>query len=285
MWSEYQLQSDVMEDTLDAAVLKAHKLERSFNRSPRLFFDVLLSLLCATSMVDIEYRQPTWESGYNFFAKDSHVKKAVEACRKMFSKNIFKYTTLTLQSFNEIFKGELASEKHQVLKDIVATLDLFKGDFSTSFYVLRHLNKNLLKNWAISFCKLRFLEPSGAVDMLKFDEEAATLVDPNELMTTVKRRLFKNNRTIMSFDDFDSAITHTHAILDKQDFTEHLEPLTRLLVNEYEIGVSRQTVLEDIARETGLVLHAESGQDQARFIMPTIPLKADIHKMAALLLL
>lgn len=289
MQSEYQLHSDVMEDTLDATVFKAHKLERSLNRSPRLFFDVLLGLLDATSMADVQYRQPTWEPDYDFFAKDSHVEKALDACKKLFSKNISKYTTLTLQSFNDIFKGEIASEKHQVLQDIVATLDLFKGDFSTSFFVLRHLNKHLLKQWAIFFCKLQFLEPTGAVDMLKFDEEAAAVVDPDELMTKVKKRLYENNRTstIRSFADFNSAVAHTHAILDERDFTEHLEPLTRLLVDEYEIGVNRQTVLEELAHETGLALHTESGQDtsQARFIMPVIPLKTDIHKMAALLLL
>ena len=277
-WSEYQLQSDVIEDSLDAVVLKVHKFERSFNGSPRLFFDMILSLLQVTSMADIEYRQPTWEPVYELLGDDVQVKKAVDACKKLFSKTISKYTTLTLQSFNDFFE-EHPAEKEQILKNIVEALKLFKGDFPTSFFVIRNLDENILKQWAISFCKLRSLEPTGAVDMLNFDKEAAFAVDPKVLITRVKKRLYKNNNIIKTYTDFDSAITHTHALLDKQDFTEHLEPLTRLLVDEYEIGSSRQTTINDIARETGLMVL------QDRFILPTINLKVNIHKMAALLLL
>lgn len=291
IWSDFQLQSDVMEDSLDAAVFKSNKLERSFNKSPRLFFDVLVGLLNSTSLKgDIEYRPPTWEASHEFLTKESHVEKAVEACRLLFAKNITKYTTLTLQSFNEIFRGKPSADRKDILRDIVAILGLFKGDFASSFFVLRHLNKHLLKQWAIKYSKLQYIEPTGAVDMLKFDDEAAAVVDPDELIIKVKKRLFRNNRTtsLRTYSDFDSVVEHSHAILDGQHAdADRLQALTRLLVDEYEISMSRHKVLKSIAQATGMTLYTESGQDpsESRFIMPTVPLKADIHKMAALLLL
>lgn len=292
LWSEHRLL--VADDTLDAAVFTTNKLERSFNKSPRLFFDVLVGLLKATSINEIEYTAekaaPAASSNVEYFTDEIHVEMAVAACRDLFKQRVTKYTSLTLQSFDGIFRGEPSTERVRIMEDIVSALELFKGDFATSFFVLRNLNKHLLKQWAIKFNKLQYIEPDTAVDLLRYEEEASAIVDPDVLITQVKRRLFRNNSTIAlkRFEDFDSAVALTHSILDnKEDFGEDLEALSKLLVSEYEISSDRRTAMDEVAQETGLAVYAEPGDslDGGRFIMPVVPMKVDIHKMAALLLL
>lgn len=293
LWNGFRLLSDISEDTLDAVVYSTNKLEKSFNRSPRLFFDILVSLLKTTSLEEggIEYRHTSWEPNYEFFTEDADVSKAVKVCGKLFKTRITKFTSLTLQSFNDIFKRTPRSEKIQVLQDIVAALDLFRGNFATSYFVLRHINKHLLKQWAIKFNKLQYVEPVEAVDFLGYDKEAAVVVNPDSLVLLVKRRLFQNNNTasLKTFEEFESAVNLMHSIMDNggrcQDDTD-LEALTKLLVNQYEISTRRRTALENIAKATGLALYVEPGEpDDIRLIMPAAPIKVDIHKMAALMLL
>jgi hypothetical protein len=295
LWANHKLL--IGEDTLDAAVFATNKLERSFNKSPRLFFDVLVGLLKVTSLKPdgIAYADPDGGGGgdHDYFTEELHVERAVQACRETFRTRISKYTCLTLQSFNDVYRGEPHTEKTRALEDIVSALKLFKGDFSTSFFVLRHLNKHLLKQWAIKFNKLQYVEPEAAVDLLRYEEEAAAAVNPDDLILQVKKRLFRNNSTVAlkRFEDFNSAVALTHSILDnggRCTSDTDLEDLTKLLVSEYEISNRRHTAMLDVSKETGLAVYVEPGDDpeeDCRLIMPVVKMKVDIHKMAALMLL
>lgn len=282
---------DIEEDGLEEAVVSMEKMEKVCNNSPRLFFDVFMTLLSETMQKgSVTIREPqSWQTMYEFFSKDAEINMAVERCRHEFSDRITKFTTITLDSFNDIFRGTPKGDKKAVLQDIMDTLRLLMGKFSTSFFILRHINKELLKQWAVNFKKLQYIEPKDAVDMLNFDQEAAVSVDPDHLLEKVKLRLYRNNKEplIRSFSDFCHAVDATNMLMDNTitGDTSHVDAVYRLLVDEYEISTDRNKVMESVCAATGLIIHRDTDTSNMRFVMPVTDMKVDIHKMAALLLL
>ena len=282
--------SDIYQDSLDCSVYKMNKLEREFNASPRLFFDVLMDLFAHTIQSSSpEYIETTWEDSFKFFNDETYIVKAIDKCKELFSKHISRYTSLSMDSFNDIFKGSLSKERTAVLGDIQQTIHLFSGDFPTTFFVLRHVNKHLLKQWAVYYKKVTFIEPTSAVNMLNFDEECAMLIDPDNLVERVTKRLFINNRCLQlkTYADFVNAIELTHSLLDSRTLSSETQvSLSRLLINEYEHTSDAHKLMEEISKVTGLTIHTDvsSPSQMKRFIMPVRDIKVDLHKMAALLL-
>lgn len=277
-------------DTMTTLVYRMTRLEKSLNRSPRLFADVLLELFKQTIQSgEVEYMSPTLEESVTFFDQVTDLDAWTESCKELFRKRISKYTTITLDSFAEVFKGKKRVRK-EALKHIVETLHLFLGDFPTSLFVLRQIDPNLLMQWAIYFRKFQYEDPAYPVDMLHFEKQVAESVGPQALYLRVMRRLFRNNKAsfLTTFDDFSRAVALTFQILDDPlccDDRKVVDELSGMLVNEYEVCVSTEHALKDLAEATGLVLHKNPGSDTNRLIMPTRHIAADIHKMAALLLL
>ena len=282
------------EDDLEAAVAIMNKLERSCNGCPRMFSDVILTLMKRTFQEgDTVYRGSLeWEKSYKFLAKESDAETAVDSCRKLFTKTITKYTTMTLTSFSDMFRETNRKDRETVLNDILSVLHLFTGNFASAFSIIRRLDKDTLKKWAAHYKKLQFVEPSGAVDLMNYDSEVSSSVDADALIDKVTYRLFKNNREITSsFQDFKECVAATHRLMDTglgNDNYDAVQTITRALVDEYEIQSDRESALKAVATATGLVLYKDNCGDlnaPYRLILPQTNLRADIHKMCAMLLL
>lgn len=285
---------DAEKDGLEETVVCIDKLEKTCNKWPRLFFDVFMSLLSETIQKGkLVVREPqNWQTKFKFLSSERDVNGAVDMWRREFNNRIARYTTITLDSFNDTFRGQPKTEKRGVLQDIMDTLHLLSGRFATSFFILKHVNKDLLKQWAVSFKKLQYIEPDDAVDMLNFDQEAAVSIDPDTLVERVMMRLYRNNKepTLRCFSDFKTAVEATADLMDRP-ITIHdkgVDTVHRLLVDEFEINTDRNVVMEKVCAVTGLTAFRDSigGSDNnLRIVMPVRKMKVDIHKMAALLLL
>ena len=287
---EYRLLTEVVgdEDSLESAIHTVNKAEKCLNNSPRVFSDALLYLLKCTLQKD-EVVYMGGDDDHKFFNNQTDINEAVSKFQTLFQNRIAKYTTLTLDSFKDVLKQcSNKFEKKDLLKSTAEVLKLFKGSFEISYSILRMLNPELLKQWAVNYKKFQFIEPIKAVDMLNFEKETiASCVKASDLIDTVKLSLYKINKecSIKTFQDFELAVKYTDQLLDDDYDDETLnyaiEGLTRLLVDEFEINTERNIAIKKVCKAIGLVLDKNN-----KFILATNKtFNVDIHKMCALLLL
>ncbi|KAK3786579.1 hypothetical protein RRG08_036684 [Elysia crispata] len=284
----------VDEDGLNAVVRDMEALERkSCNRSPRLFFDVLMTLLERTlQMGDVVFRDTQtveWQKEFAFFSDPEELREVVTSCNKVFTDRLTKYTTLSPMALEQILTmSSTRTEKRNLLKDIAETIKIIDGKFSRSFYLLHNLNKNLLKQWALIYNKFELMEPSSTVDLLNYEEELAVEIDPEMLMERVRVHLYKNNteRYIRSYDDFMRALKYaTELMTSARPLDEVINGLYRLLVDELCCTAEREKTMSALAHAAGFLMFTDKQTSVSRFTMPMTKLNVDIHKMAAMLAL
>ena len=277
-------------DQLDHLIHKINKVERAINKSPRLFKAVLLKLLEYTIMGSLEEIKKTTDDDddddLNLMADEEMMMRLNRTCMSIFEERISKYTTLTMQSFNELFLNKSQKERKETLQQIRDVMYMVDGSIKNSLYIVRHLNKHTLKHWAVNFDKLVDEDPTAPVNVLKFDEEAAAIYDPDKFVDKVYATLYNNCKVtnIRDRETFDRVLTTLkqmldHSVLDCR--TDDLLYLGKIFIDEYDPPPEEPiSIMTAVCEQTGLAL-----VDNV-VVMPVRPeVNFDIHKMAAMLLI
>ncbi len=276
-------------DQLDHLIHKINKVERAINRSPGLFKAVLLKLLECTIMGSIEeFKTPPTdeEADDDELMKDEEMMKLLNrTCVSIFDARISKYTTLTMHSFNELFSNRTQKERKETLQQIRDVMYMVDGSIKNSLYIVRHLNKHNLKHWAVNFEKLVDEDPTTPVNVLRFDEEAAAIYDPEKFVDKVYATLYSNCRVtnIRDRETFKRVMVTLKQMLDHpvpDHRTDDLLYLGKIFIDEYDPPEDPRSIMTAVCEQTGLTL-----VDNV-VVMPVRPeVTCDIHKMAAMLLI
>jgi len=274
-------------DQLDHLIHKINKVERAINKSPGLFKAVLLKLLEYTIMGSLEeIKKPAaTDDDLDLMADQEMMVRLNRTCMAIFEERISKYTMLTIHSFNELFSNKSQKERKETLQQIRDVMYMVDGSIKNSLYIVRHLNKHTLKHWAVGFDKLVDEDPTGPVNVLRFDEEAAAIYDPDKFVDKVHATLFRNCTVtnIRDRETFDRVLTTLKQMIDHSvpDYrTDDLLFLGKIFIDEYDLPEEPMGIMTAVCQQAGLTL-----VDNV-VVMPVRPeVNFDIHKMAAMLLI
>ena len=276
------------EDSINAHVYRMAKMEKSINTSPRLFFDVFMTMIGITLQSSEEPEivplikkckkrrkknqscggaQEESDEELQFFAQndDTATDRFVRICKKQINEQLVRYTVVNY----DLVKGMLRevptkSVRKNRLKDILTMLSYFDGTVHSTLTVLRLLDPNELKRWSVTFKKFSYVEPQVPVDMFRFEEEVTRYIDGADLKDKVMRHLYKVNKvqSLRTYDDFalvfnlllGKLIKKTVDPDDAEFRTEVIDVLSMYLVNGYEVEVNFYDALNALSSVTPVSL-------------------------------
>ena len=289
----YPIKQVSRREDMDRVVYRINRVERELNSASSVFKDALLRLLSETITRDlVDVPPPPEEVEKEMLENPEILHRMKVSALQVFQERIARFTTLTLDSFNVMYHDRTPKDRKTTLEQIGEAMGLVDGSIRNALYVVRNLNKHLLKQWTCSLGKSLTCEhdPSEAVDMLNYDEEVAALLNPDDLMDSVYRQLYKINKfdAIRDFESFKWVVDTLCTLLDRPpsarfELTDDLKRLSRVFIGDYYEPQDPFEVVEAVTSQTGLIVH-KGHMETYSVIMPVRKSKIDIHKMASILL-
>lgn len=279
------------------------KEEKYINRSPRLFFDTFMSLLNHTIgrgdveivpvIVDPETNKP---KRVDFFPEeDDHSIDFVLACKQKINSQLTQYTAIDYDALKDMMtNSSFSNNKKANLRSVLTLLQHLSGTVKNLFALMYRLSGDKLLKWAVDFHKLSHIEPSFPVNMAHYEEELAMYLNPADLLKRVTKCIFSNNKvtTLRTYEEFMETMALLKRLVDATTIDEGdpmfrvevVDPLSKYLVNEYEVSVDLGEVLTEICQTAGLMLMIVN-KGTFRVVFPSLKDTVDVNKMCALLML